>query len=106
MAANTKLYISEYSHLATDAAGNVIAAGREPAVAEQDVDVDGTSSQSAALNAQTRFVRVHADVACNILFGADPTATVDIKHLEAGVTEFFGVQAGQAIKIAVIAEAT
>lgn len=105
MAANTKLYISEYSHLARDAAGNVIAAGREPALAEQDVDISSPSAQSAALNDETRFVRVHADVACNILFGADPTATVDIKHLEANVTEFFGVQAGQSIKIAVISEA-
>ncbi len=92
--------ISEYSHLARDAAGNVLPAGLEPALAEQKVTIAGTSAQSAAFNANTTFVRVYAEGACSIAFGTNPTADTTLKQMAAGQSEFFGVVGGH--KLAVI----
>lgn len=85
-----KLYITEYVRQAKDNRGQAIAAGEEPAIAIQTVTYT-TSTQSAALNSKTRFVRVHTDAICSILFSANPTATTDHTRLPANQTEFFGV---------------
>lgn len=96
------LDISEYAELACDVNGHMIEAGLEPALTVQQVTVDVSSAQSAQFNAKTRVVRVHTDVPCRILFGADPTVTENNgKRLAAGQTEYFGVN-GQPMKVAVI----
>ena len=76
-----------------------------PPLAEQAVAVGAGSVQSAALNAATDLVRVHCDVNCQVSFGANPTAAVGSMRLAAGASEYFGVAAGSALKIAVIAGA-
>jgi hypothetical protein len=73
----------------------------EPAIADQAVDITGTSTQSAAFNASTRLVRLCADASCSIKFGVSPTATLTSKFLAAGAAEYFIVTPGQ--KVAVIA---
>ena len=95
-----KLYISEYvampKHL-----GQLVMAGLEPAVAIQTpVVIGGGSLQSAAFNAETKFVRLHTDVICSVAFGTNPTATANSARLAANQTEFFGVNPGD--KVAVI----
>ena len=50
------------------------------------------STQSAALDKRTRFVRLIADADCHIAAGTNPTATSSSTRLEANVAEYFGVQ--------------
>jgi len=96
------IFISEYQRLARDIDGNVIAAGKEPAIAEQTVAI-GTETDSAAFNELTTLVRIHAEAACCLLFGTAPTAAITKKRMAAGATEYFGVLAGH--KVSVIADA-
>lgn len=93
------LYISEYQVMPIDGRG-IVPAGAEPAVATQTVAIGGSSTQSSAFNALTRFVRIHTDAICSIAFGANPTATTSTARMAANQTEFFGVVPGQ--KVAVI----
>lgn len=85
------VYISEYSNLAKDLKIGKVNAGVEPALATQTVAIGGASVQSAALNAKTRFVRLHTDAICSFKFGVNPTATATDARLAANTTEFFGV---------------
>lgn len=94
------LDISEYDALAVDVNGHVIAAGVEPPVVEQaPVTIGVSSTQSAAFNERTRFVRLHCDVACRVAFGVNPTASATSKRMAAGQTEFFGVRPGQRVAV-------
>lgn len=89
------LYISEYAGLEVARNGQTIQAGAEPSLATQKITTSGTSAQSAAFNAKTKFIRVHTDAIVSITFGADPTATTDHARMVAGQTEYFAVTAGQ-----------
>lgn len=94
------LFITEFSD-ATLPEGR-IAAGHKPMppVAEQTVAIGGGTLQSAAFNAATNMIRVHADVVCSVSVGANPTATATTMRIPANGTEYFRVTPGQ--KIAVI----
>jgi hypothetical protein len=99
----SKIWITELSSVAVLAARHEsVAAAQLTPVASQVVTF-GASTQSAELNANTRFVRVRSDAACHIVVGMNPTATVDDAPLGANETEYFGVPPGY--KIAVIAAA-
>jgi len=95
-----KLYISEFTKVGGVAGANTPVA-MLPASATQVVAIGGASAQSAALRADTGFVRVVADVAASIEVGANPTATVNSALVGAYAAEYFAVVGGQ--KIAVIA---
>jgi len=96
-----KLYISEYNSMGHGYNGSVSGA-LEPSLVEQTPVVIGAGSlQSAAFSAGTRIVRIHTDAICSIAFGANPTATVNSKRMEANRTEYFSVVVGQ--RVAVIA---
>ena len=75
----------------------------EPEVASQIVAIGGSSAASNAFNESTRFVRIHTDSICSIVFGIGPTATTTNRRLAANATEYFGVPIGQSFKVAVIA---
>jgi len=94
------LFLTEYANLARDIGSNFIAAGMEPAVAEQTMTLSGTSSQSAAFNAQTAFVMVHAQEAACLKWGTNPTAVTTAQRIAAGETRFVGVPAGKSFKVA------
>lgn len=97
-----KLFISEYNRMLVDfKVGHPTPVPMEPPLVEQTVAIGGTSAQSAAFNANTKFIRVHADVVCSRLLGANPVATLDNARMAAGATEYVGVEPGD--KIAVIA---
>lgn len=93
------LYISEYVRMGLDSRVPV-PAGEEPALATQTVAVSGTSAQSSAFNANTRFVRIHTDTICCLVFGSSPTATTSGMRMAADQTEYFAVTPGN--KLAVI----
>lgn len=76
-------------------------AAQTPGVANQTVAIGGSSIQSAAFNAQTTLIRVHADVICSVeIGGTSPTATTSSMRFVAGQTEYFVVRPGD--KLAVI----
>jgi len=76
-------------------------AAQQPPVVDQTPLAIGAATQSAAFNAATTLVRLHADSVCSILFGANPTATTANARMAAGQTEYFGVLPG--MKVSVIA---
>ncbi len=90
--------ITEYSQMATDAAGRLLPAGKEPG-AYQQVAIGGAHAESAAFGEQCTFIRVHADAACRIAIGASPVAATTTPRLAAGATEFFGVKAGHKLSV-------
>jgi hypothetical protein len=97
------LYLTEFAEVAIGPAGRVDQVAQQPPlVADQTVSIGAGSLQSAAFNAKTRIVRVHADVVCSVLFGTNPTALATSARMAAGQTEYFGVPLGQGFKVAVI----
>jgi hypothetical protein len=94
------LYISEFSELAQ--ASNQQAARMPSLVDQAPLAIGGASVQSAAFGPATRYVRLHSDVAAEVVFGANPTAVLNTSpRMAANQTEYFGVNAGD--KVAVIA---
>lgn len=95
-----KVYITEYVMLGVGF-GATPTVVKEPAfVSQTPVAIGGSSVQSAAFNADTRYIRVHTDAVCSIAFGTNPTATANSMRLAANQTEYFAVVPGQ--KLAVI----
>jgi hypothetical protein len=91
------LYVTEYQGVRrTD--GNAQAPFNFKA--NQSVAIGGSSTQSAAFNAGTYLIRVHADAICSIAIGASPTAAATGHRMSADQTEYYTVDPGQ--KIAVI----
>lgn len=99
------LYITEFSGLQTNPNRGEITAAVVPPLANQTVAIGGASGQSAAVNADTRLVRIVADANCHIAFGPDPVATTSMLRMTADAPEYFQVPMGSAYKIAVIAGA-
>lgn len=93
------LYITEHADQLV-LVGRAVGVPREPPVAEQTVTISGTSAQSAAFNAKTKYIRIISDVVCSRLVGANPTATSSNTRMSADAYEFIAVNAGD--KIAVI----
>ncbi|MBB3453897.1 hypothetical protein FHT86_002153 [Rhizobium sp. BK313] len=94
------LYISEFPGLAT--IGTTIAAiPGEPSIADQAIAIGAGSVQSNAFSANTRLVLLSADVACSVLFAANPVAAVVNMRIPANFPMLFAVVPGQ--KVAVIA---
>lgn len=94
------IYVHEYARQPLDRAGQLVPAGEEPALASYQVAIGVGSAQSAAFNAKTKFISVHADAICSVKFGANPTAVATEGRMAANETRYFGVQPGD--KIAVI----
>ncbi len=92
------VYIDEYT---ANKPNTIYPAALTPPVAVQTVAIGGSSAQSAAFNARTVIIRVHADAICSILIGGtNPTATATNARFIAGQTEYFLVTPGD--KLAVI----
>lgn len=91
------LWITEFRAMPMDVNGRTVEAAALPAITTQKITISGTSAQSAALNADTKFVRVHTDAICHILAGDNRTATTSNMRMPADETEYFGVIAGQKI---------
>lgn len=95
----TKLWITEYTHISTDKFGNSTYCPDEPGTDQTPVDFSSGAAQSAAFAATTRFIRIQADVACHVLFGANPTATTNSQRVPANQYEYKGVIPGQKLSV-------
>lgn len=90
-----KAWISEYVEMAQGAQGQLKMIAKEPALVDQaPVDFTAGTTQSAAFNVKTKWIRVHVDSACHMLVGSNPSATTSVKRLAAGQTEYFEVDGG------------
>lgn len=96
------LYISEYAELPVGPAGRVGQMPSEPPLVDQTVAIAAGSAQSAAFNAKTRFVRLHTDAICSVLFGSSPTAAATNGRMAANQTEYRDVSRLPGGKVAVI----
>lgn len=96
------LYITEFGVMGKDGANDVIPCAQQLPIAEQTRSLSGTSAQSSALNAQTKYVRLQTDFDCFVLFGTNPTALTTSMPLAANTPEYFGVPGGITLKIAAI----
>lgn len=96
-----RVFITEF--VTVGGTGNYpIAGAMYPEVANQFMTASGSSQQSAAFGANTRFIRVNCDTAISIEIGANPTATTTTARMAANQTEYFSVPFGKSFKIAVI----
>lgn len=104
------LYITEFRSGAGLGQGagmvpGMFPSGQQPPVAQQTVALSTSSAASAAFDDQTALVRIAADTDCFVLFGADPTSTVEMMYLPAGAAEYYGVPMGGSFKVAGITAA-
>lgn len=97
-----KVYITEYQGTLV-LIGNNAGVAMGPQIVEQSpITTSGSNQQSAAFNAATSLVRIHTDGIMSFSFGTNPTASTSTARMAANQTEYFGVQPGSAMKIAVI----
>ena len=96
------VYITEFSRQGRDLSGYRMVVAEDPAVANQTVAIGAGSVQSNAFNVATTLIRVATDAICSIEIGANPTASTTTRRLAANTAEYFAVQAGSALKLAVI----
>jgi hypothetical protein len=92
-----KLYVTEFGGIAA----GPTPVGVTPPIVEQTPVAIGVEAKSAAFDAATVLVRLHADAIWSIAFGTNPTATTSNMRLAANQTEYFAVKFGQ--KVSVIA---
>jgi hypothetical protein len=92
--------IREYANLAA-VFGNLVQAGAEPGIADQNVTTSAASAQSAAFNANTRIIAISTPVtAVACLFGDSPTALITTSlRIAANSIVFFGVKPGQKVAL-------
>jgi hypothetical protein len=93
------LYVAEFSSFAVDPnTGEAIA--KVPPLAEYTVAMAGTSQ---AFGAATKFVRLNNDVTApvQVEFGPAPTIVAGSMRLAANQTEYFGVNSGDKVAVAV-----
>ena len=88
------MYIAEYRDMPT-VNGLFFPVAQEPALATQTVTVSGTSAQSTAFGANTKFIGVTCDGIFSYKIAADPTATTSHFRVPANTILYFGVIAGQ-----------
>jgi hypothetical protein len=93
------LYIEEYSALGRSISGVPLQAPGA-LIASHTRTISGTSAQSAALNAATKWVVLTTDLACAWREGASPTAVATDRFLPANTPRAF--QATPGFKIAAI----
>ena len=97
-----KVYITEYQGTLVLIGNNAGVAMGPEIVNQSPITSSGTSQPSAAMNAATNLIRIHTDGIISISIGTNPTASTSTARMAANQTEYFGVAAGQGIKVAVI----
>jgi len=90
--------ITEFLGMGNDAFGQLAQALAMPPLAKQNVTYT-TSTQSNALNGQTKVIRIAADdsAACHVEIGSNPTATATSVKIPAGAVDTFVVEGGEIV---------
>lgn len=96
------VYLTEFASIAIGPAGAQNQVALEPPTAEQTLTSSGASAPSAAVNAQTRLVRITTDSIICVVSGLTPVATTGKRRMAADTVEYFAVPLGVSWKFAVI----
>lgn len=98
-----KLYITEMNYVPLTTNGPLQIALLQGSTDQTPVAISGAAASSAAFATATKFVRVHTDAICSILYAPAGVgnATTNNARMPADATEYFGVNPGD--KISVIA---
>lgn len=94
-------YITEFENL-ENVGGSIGQIAAQPPIAEQTVSYT-THTESSALNANTKYVRVHTDSICSVSFGTAPSATTSKMRMAANQTEYFKVPKNFSYKLSFVA---
>ena len=101
-----RLNIAEFAEMQIGPAGRMGQMPMQSPIATQGITNTGGSTQSAAFNAATRFVRLETDTICCIQFGTNPTAVAIgasmTTRMAAGQTEYHAVPLAAGFKVAAI----
>lgn len=89
-------YITEYNSIGVQM--GTVPVAQEPAVTDQTVTFT-TATQSAAFNANTKYIRLIADAECHLQFGANPTATTSMQQVQADTEIWRMVTPGHKVSI-------
>jgi len=89
------LYVEEYQNKAQLIGDDVQVPGA--LIANQRVSIGAGIIVSSALNVDTRYVILSAEIACH--FEEDATVTADSRVVLAGVRAGFGVAGGKALQV-------
>ena len=84
------LYITEFS----GQQGGIPVA---QALAQQKLTIGAVALPSAALNSNTRVVRLHTDAICSV--AVNEVATADMYRMAAGQTDYLHVPAGSVLSV-------
>jgi len=99
----TKLYVAEYSGLASVATDGAVAVLQQPPTAEQVVDYTaGAAATANAFNDTTEFVELETDAICSVAFATTPVATVNNMRMAAGERRLVSVRPGSKLKVSAI----
>lgn len=97
------VYLTEYASILIGPAGAQNQIVLEPPLADQTITSSGASASSAAVNAQTRIVRLTTDsIVCVVSGTGTVTATTGKRRMAADTVEYFAVPLGVSWKFAVI----
>lgn len=95
------LYVTEFADVGRSFGMYQIAA--LPVNTDQYVSFTGTAGQSAALQNNTRVIRVSVDGIANVAFGTNPTAVAGQNaRFSAGQTEYFFPPQGKSFKVSAV----
>jgi len=92
-------YLREYAAMGLAGA---LPSPQEPGITTQTaISTSATSAQSAAFDANTRFVAISspASQAVGVAFGSNPTADANSLRLPANGLYFFGVKPGEKVAL-------
>lgn len=93
------IYITEFKDDGQSAIGKPMPLAQTPSIRTQTVTIGASSAQSQPFTSATRFVRVHTDSVCHVVFGDAPVATTGAARMSADQTEYFGVATGQQLAV-------
>jgi hypothetical protein len=102
------LYVTEYQTAASDQ-GRALPLGHGYPLANQVVNIGGSSVQSQPFTSRTHFIRLHTDGVCSILVGTqtgvgppaaqNPVATTTCARMAQNQTEYMGVDPGMIVAV-------
>lgn len=90
--------ITEFSEVTQQSNGSLLCPGT-PYVTNQAVTAGASTTQSAAFNSATRFIRILSDANIRVAFGGSPVATLSSMPIRADMPEYFAVSAGSKVAI-------
>jgi len=99
----TKLYVAEYSGIASVQTDGAVAVLPQPPTAEQVVDYTaGAAATANPFADSTEFVELATDAICSVVFGSAPVATVNNMRMAAGERRLVSVRPGSKLKVSAI----